>query len=86
MAASDHLLLRLMGISAEHNAGVNLRPHTGRLDVIFDQAVRLWPIDQAKPNEAEAAGQSLYRSEVIKSEAVDDSEIETRDFLALSRL
>ncbi|VDB91850.1 unnamed protein product [Peniophora sp. CBMAI 1063] len=83
VSAFDHLLLRLMGISAEHDAGVNLRSHTGGLDVIFEQAVRLWLIDQVKQDEAEAAGQSLYRSKVIESEAVDDSEIETQEFLAL---
>ncbi|KZV73642.1 hypothetical protein PENSPDRAFT_268056 [Peniophora sp. CONT] len=83
VAAYDYLLLQLTGITADYDTGADVHSHIGSLDIIFEQAVRLTLIDQARQEEADAAGQSLYRSKAIESETINDSEIEMEEFLAL---
>ncbi|KAI0036574.1 midasin [Vararia minispora EC-137] len=83
VSALEILLLQLTGLAIERDAGVRLASQISQLDVVFDQALRLWSIDQSRQLEEEKAAQSLYRSKLAESEAVNDSEIEADEFLAL---
>ncbi|KAI0314077.1 hypothetical protein OF83DRAFT_1165344 [Amylostereum chailletii] len=79
----DNLLLQVVAIVFECDLGMGIESQVHSLDAIYEQAIRLWLIDRARQEEAEKAGQSLYRSHAIESEAVNDSELEAEEFLSL---
>lgn len=83
LAAFRHLLLSLSAIAMEKALGVNIETRIQAVDVVYEQALRLWLIDCAKENEMNMAGQSLYRRKKLDHDAIGEAEMEEQEFLAL---
>ncbi|KAL0578801.1 AAA ATPase midasin [Marasmius crinis-equi] len=83
LAAFQRLLLSVASVGLQLSAGVYHPSRFSQLNVIYDQAFRLWRIDQAKVEEKEKSSQSLYRNETAAHQALSDAEIEQAEFLEL---
>ncbi|KAI0270022.1 midasin [Gloeopeniophorella convolvens] len=79
----DFILLTLSSIALEVDAGVDAQSHVESIEEAYEQAVRLWLINQKKREEADAASQTLYRSNQVAHDAVSDSKLEEEELLAL---
>lgn len=79
----SYLLLKIAATALEASIGVDPATHIQSVNLIYEQVVRLWQIDRTREEEAEKASQSLYRSSRTEHDAVQDSEVEEKEFLAL---
>lgn len=83
ISAFDSVYQSLVGMELQISTKVKLRHILPRLERLYDQALGLWLIDQARDAESEAASHSLYRGSVIEHNAITDAELEEQEFLAL---
>ena len=75
------VLVRLAAISYEVQLGSNIQSHIHDIEQIYERALGLWSVEQARIEEAEREAQSLYRR---KDEGnLNEAEEEEQDFLSL---
>ena len=74
------ILLILTAVAFEVELGID--PRIAVIESAYEQASRLWLIDQKKKEESDVASQSLYRANITHSDR-NESELEKEDFLAL---
>lgn len=75
------VLLVLTAVAFEVELGID--PRIATIESVYERASRLWLIDQKKQEEADVASQSLYRTAGVTHSAINESELEEEDFLAL---
>ena len=75
------VLLVLTAVAFEVELGID--PRIAAIESVYERASRLWLIDQKKQEEADVASQSLYRTAGVTHSAINESELEEEDFLAL---
>ncbi|KAF5333007.1 hypothetical protein D9758_015177 [Tetrapyrgos nigripes] len=78
--AFQHVLLSAAALSFNKAMGVSVESQILQVETTYEQALRLWLIDQARDEEREKASQSLYRNTQVSHDAVTDAEIEEREF------
>ncbi|KAG6872267.1 hypothetical protein C0995_011404, partial [Termitomyces sp. Mi166 len=80
VAPFRYLLLTLSAVAKNQSMGV---VDMSALEVVYDQALRLWLIDRAKEKEVDIAASSLYRRKNLDHNDVGEAELEKREFLEL---
>ncbi|KAF8630919.1 hypothetical protein AX17_005277 [Amanita inopinata Kibby_2008] len=80
--AIQYVILHLASLSQENSLGIDLETNMARVNMSYEQALRLWLIDRAKEQERDEAANSLYRRSTMTHE-VSEAEAEEQEFLAL---
>ncbi|KAL4245562.1 Midasin [Abortiporus biennis] len=75
------LITKLSAIAYEVSIGVQLDCRIQEMEMVYEQALQLWLIDRSREQDAERAGQSLYRQKAVNSEAEVDEE--EQEFLSI---
>ncbi|KAF9262903.1 hypothetical protein L218DRAFT_369849 [Marasmius fiardii PR-910] len=83
ISAFQHVLLACASIALRTSTGVSLVTHFSSLDIIYEQALRLWKIDRSREEEREKTSQSLYKNGSSSHQALSDAEIEQAEFMEL---
>ncbi|KAJ3919281.1 midasin nuclear AAA ATPase [Lentinula edodes] len=79
----QRLLISMAAISLERTSGVEIKCHMSLIENTYEQASRLWHIDQSKEEEYQKASESLYRQNHTVHAMESDAEIEEREFAEL---
>ncbi|KAF8827835.1 hypothetical protein HHX47_DHR4000508 [Lentinula edodes] len=79
----QRLLISMAAISLERTSGVEIKCHMSLIENTYEQASRLWHIDQSKEEEYQKASESLYRQNHTVHAMESDAEIEEREFTQL---
>ncbi|KAG7088114.1 hypothetical protein E1B28_012139 [Marasmius oreades] len=79
----QHVLLSCASIALHVSNGVSIMTHFFKLNVIYEQALRLWRIDRSREEGKEKMSQSLYKSGNLSHQALSDAEIEQAEFMEL---
>jgi midasin len=77
------LIFRLSALGFRSKVIQDVKPYLPFVETIYDQAVRLWLIDQTKAGEEESERQNLYRRKRFDHDPLTDAEIEEAEFKAL---
>ena len=80
-ATLSTVLTRLSAISFQVQLGARVQDHLHAIKQLYEQAIGLWLIDQARLEESERAAQSLYRRKDDGN--LNEAEEEEQEFLAL---
>ncbi|KAJ3856471.1 midasin nuclear AAA ATPase [Lentinula lateritia] len=79
----QRLLISMAAIALERTSGVEIKYHMTLIEDTYEQASRLWHIDQSKEEEYQKASESLYRQNHTVHAMESDAEIEEREFAEL---
>jgi len=79
----SRVLLTLSAISVDRSIGVSRCTDMDDLDLVYQQATRLWLIDRAKEKEVDATANSLYRRKNLDHDALGEADMEEQEFLEL---